>query len=68
MTEYMNRITPDFVKLSIGLRAPQLYEESAPLAMKVPQAFFSSLTAYFEEIADGYARLTGKVGVCLNCN
>ena len=50
MTEYMNRITPDFVKLSIGLRAPQLYEESAPLVMKVPQAFLSSLVKYFEEM------------------
>ena len=50
MTEYMNRITADFVKLSIGLRAPQLYEESAPLVMKVPQAFLSSLTEYFKEM------------------
>lgn len=50
MTEYMNRITPDFVKLSIGLRAPQLYEESAPLVMKVPQAFLSSLIEYFKEM------------------
>lgn len=50
MTEYMNRITPDFVKLSIGLRAPQLYEEAAPLVMKVPQAFLSSLVAYFKEM------------------
>lgn len=50
MTEYMNRITPDFVKLSIGLRAPQLYEESAPLVMKVPQAFLSSLIGYFNEM------------------
>jgi AcrR family transcriptional regulator len=50
MTEYMNRITPDFVKLSIGLRAPQLYEESAPLVMKVPQAFLSALMDYFREM------------------
>ena len=50
MTEYMNRITADFVKLSIGLRAPQLYEESAPLVMKVPQAFLMSLTEYFTEM------------------
>lgn len=48
MTEYMERITPDFVKLSIGLRAPQLYEETAPLVMKVPQAFLSSLIEYFQ--------------------
>lgn len=47
MNVYMDKITPDFVNLSIGLRAPQLYEEAAPLIMKIPQAFLSSLTAYF---------------------
>ena len=47
MTSYMDKITPDFVNLSIGMRAPQLYEETAPLIMKVPQAFISSLTEYF---------------------
>ena len=29
MNTYMEKITPDFVNLSIGLRAPQLYEETA---------------------------------------
>ena len=29
MRTYMDRVTPDFVNLSIGLRAPQLYEETA---------------------------------------
>ena len=46
----MERITPDFVNLSIGLRAPQLYEEAAPYIMKVPQAFLSALTEYFQEM------------------
>lgn len=50
MTAYMDRITPDFVNLSIGLRAPQLYEETAPMIMKVPQAFISSLIEYFEKM------------------
>lgn len=50
MTKYMEKITPDFVRLSIGLRAPQIYEETAPLIMKVPQAFLSSLTQYFEKM------------------
>lgn len=50
MTAYMDRITPDFVNLSIGLRAPQLYDETAPLIMKVPQAFLSSLLEYFEKM------------------
>lgn len=46
-TEYMNRITPDFVRLSIGLRAPQIYEETAPMIMKSPQAF---LSASFDQV------------------
>lgn len=50
MRAYMERMTPDFVNLSIGLRAPQIYEETAPLIMKVPQAFLSSLTDYFQKM------------------
>lgn len=50
MTRYMECITPDFVRLSIGLRAPQIYEETAPLVMKVPQAFLRALTDYFTEM------------------
>lgn len=57
MNAYMDRITPDFVKLSIGLRAPQLYEETAPLIMKVPQVFVASLTAYFKKMNE-----MGKIG------
>lgn len=51
MNAYMDRITPDFVNLSIGLRAPQLYGETASLIMKVPQVFLSALAGYFEEMA-----------------
>lgn len=50
MTEYMNRITPDFVKLSIGLRAPQIFEETAPMIMKLPKSFISCLSDYFKEM------------------
>ena len=52
MTEYMKRITPDFVNLSIGLRAPQLYEETAPFIMKVPQSFISSIIDYFNKMQE----------------
>lgn len=52
MSAYMDKITPDFVNLSIGLRAPQLYEETAPLIMKVPQAFVSSLKEYFKKMEE----------------
>lgn len=50
MAAYMDRITPDFVNLSIGLRAPQLYDETAPMIMKIPQTFISSLVDYFEKM------------------
>ncbi len=50
MRAYMERITPDFVNLSIGLRAPQLYEDTAPLIMQIPQAFLSSLVEYFKQM------------------
>lgn len=52
MTEYMKRITPDFVNLSIGLRAPQLYEDTASMIMKVPQAFLAALIEYFEKMEE----------------
>lgn len=52
ITEYMKRITPDFVNLSIGLRAPQLYEETAPFIMKVPQSFISSIIDYFNKMEE----------------
>lgn len=57
MNAYMDRITPDFVNLSIGLRAPQLYEETAPMIMKVSQAFVTSLTEYFKKM-----EAMGKIG------
>lgn len=50
MRAYMERMTPDFVNLSIGLRAPQLYEETASLIMKVPQAFLSAFTDYLNQM------------------
>lgn len=49
MRAYMDRMTPDFVNLSIGLRAPQLYEETSSLIMKVPQAFLSAFTEYLHQ-------------------
>lgn len=52
MNAYMDRITLDFVNLSIGLRAPQIYEETAPLIMKIPQAFVSSLIDYFRKMEE----------------
>lgn len=50
MRAYIDRMSPDFVNLSIGLRAPQLYEETSSLIMKVPQAFLSSFTEYLNKM------------------
>ena len=43
-------MTPDFVNLSIGLRAPQIYEDTASFIMKVPQAFLASFTEYLKKM------------------
>lgn len=50
MRAYMSRMTPDFVNLSIGLRAPQLYEETRQLIMKVPQTFLEAFTDYLNRM------------------
>lgn len=50
MRAYIERMTPDFVNLSIGLRAPQLYEETKQLIMKAPQAFLETLTDYLNKM------------------
>ena len=52
MRAYMDRMTPDFVNLSVGLRAPQLYEETSDFIMKVPQAFLSSFIQYLNKMSD----------------
>ena len=52
MRAYMDRMTPDFVNLSIGLRAPQLYEETKQLIMKVPQAFLETFTDYLNKMCE----------------
>lgn len=51
MNVYLDKITPEFVNLSIGLRAPQIYEETAPLIMNIPKAFLTSLIDYLENMA-----------------
>lgn len=57
MRNYIERVTPDFVSLSIGLRAPQIYEDTMPYVMKIPDAFLRSLVSYFEAMHE-----KGKIG------
>lgn len=48
--KYLQRITPDMVKLSIGLRAPQIYSETADMIQKIPELFLTSLKLYLLEM------------------
>lgn len=50
MFEYFRRVNADAVKLTIGLRAPQIYEATSASIMRVPHFFITSLTAYFVEM------------------
>ena len=49
-SKYLNNVTSDFVKLSIGLRAPQIYDDVAPKIMQIPEIFKKSLQQYFEKM------------------
>lgn len=47
---YMSKVTPQMVKISIGLRTPELYEETAPGILKVPQTLKRVLMDYFRNL------------------
>ena len=46
---YMTKVTPQMVKVSIGLRSPDLYGVTAPGIMKVPQTFKNVLMKLFQD-------------------
>ena len=49
---YMERVTPRMVKVSIGLRTPELYLDTAENIMEVPRVFKGILVKYFTEMQD----------------
>lgn len=49
-SKYLENVTSDFVKLSIGLRAPQIYNDTASKIMEIPEIFKKSLQQYFEKM------------------
>lgn len=54
---YMKKVTPQMVKVSIGLRAAELQGAALPGIMKVPMVFKKVLLDYFSEmIAAGKMR------------
>ena len=51
---YMRKVTPQMVKVSIGLRSAELQGAALPGIMKVPMVFKNVLINYFTQmIADG---------------
>ena len=56
---YMSKVTPQMVKVSIGLRTAELEGAAMPGIMKVPMVFKSVLLKYFEEMIS-----KGKVKEC----
>ena len=47
---YMSKVTPQMVKVSIGLRSAELQGAALPGIMKVPMVFKNVLTQYFTEM------------------
>ena len=47
---YMTRVTPQMVKISIGLRTPELYPYTVEGILKVPQTLKKVLLKYFKEM------------------
>lgn len=45
---YMRKVTPQMVKVSIGLRTPELFPDTADGILKVPRIFKKVLENYFE--------------------
>ena len=51
-TIYLQQVTPDFARLSIGLRSPQLYEYTAPKIFEIPQVFKTCVREYLERMCE----------------
>lgn len=49
---YMNKVTPQMVKVSIGLRSTELQGAALPGIMKVPMVFKKVLLKYFSEMIE----------------
>lgn len=56
---YMNKVTPQMVKVSIGLRSAELEEAALPGIMKTPAVFKKVLVDYFTEMIEN-----GKMPDC----
>lgn len=48
--QYLKFVTTDSVKLSIGLREPMIYAESADKIMRIPETFAAALQEYLKQM------------------
>ena len=65
---YMKKVTPQMIKISIGLRAAELEGVATPGIMKVPLVFKNVLMKYFKQmIASGKMRDCDVESVSLQC-
>lgn len=49
---YLSKVTPHMVKVSIGLRSPELYEETAEGIMDIPSTFKRVMVHYLKEMKE----------------
>ena len=49
---YMEKVTPRMVKVSMGLRTPELYPDTAEGILEVPRVFKGVLVKYFTKMQD----------------
>lgn len=47
---YMRKVTPEMVKVSMGLRTPELFPDTADKILEIPRVFKEVLTDYFREM------------------
>ncbi|MDE7434281.1 MAG: TetR/AcrR family transcriptional regulator [Lachnospiraceae bacterium] len=47
---YMRKVTPEMVKISMGLRTPELFPDTADKILEIPRVFKEVLTDYFQEM------------------
>ena len=47
---YLSRVTPQFLKLAIGLRTPELFNDTSNGIMKIPSVFKESFIKYLNEM------------------
>lgn len=63
---YLSKVTPHMVKVSIGLRSPELYEETAEGIMEIPDTFKRVMIGYFKDMKSrGIIESTDYEGMAL---